>query len=1487
MGGSILKPRRIAVFLLVASLLFAAVLVVPSLFDMDKYARQLADALSDSLGAPVLIESGRLAILPDVSFIVSGIRIPSAVGPVERLTVPQARIDLDVLSLLRGKVLVEEIHVYDPCASIALREAELNCHWNSEFPRLDLTASSDMLPQSLDVGVDDGTLIFMDEFLASPSTLAATLQEVDIDIDGLGATAPFEIEAACELNLNGKAAEIEGSFRVEPSSPGSRGPDLPFRLLGEVEVRDLVIAQFAAYFPEVLRLAGLSGSADIDLSVEMNGCDQATLTADLVASRFGLSRSLCSKGSPRKHDLDVSVKSKINRHGLTVPYFYLGVDDSNKFGGQLSVGWAASDATLTAAAAVFRFPIDTVLSLLPEQLAPPDAARALREMSVSGNLSMFDLQFRGRLADPLDDLSLFPRSLFGSVSLTDVAVAPIYETVKIEGVSFRADFFEGVAGVLIRRGSVSVNDRDGQVVSIPITGSLGLSTFHDLSTALIICPDLPNRKKPELGRFAQPLLSGSLKTDVRLEQVARFVSGLPSLDEKMSLVGGLKGAEGKVSARCDFTSFLMDPYDPDYNMDLSLTEGKAVCGPMRMALEQVSLQASASPQSACIALRSRLDDQAPVSISLTATAPFSDSLSVSIEADAHLPPSYLRKLLHEAGVSSLAVEGEPVNVSASASGGLDSLGLSVQSDLTNQDIRFGDWFLKPAGEACRLELTGTASSLRVFSINDASLSFRDVSLLGEGSLACPEQPVWAFSAYLNQTAGSEIARFLPGITGSDLDMELRGWIRIKPPTPLGSDPCSQLPEPSSNECEAAIALRLGAQSIGRLLVQEIMPEWVREEAEKVSFTSGEAQFEATGKFALDKPKAAEVKASVDLRGLSFRHADVGLPFEGITGVLELDDEILQVQQVSGQLGASDFELSGEVFEPVVALLAEDAFGVLGLDLHLSSKLTVADLEALLGSGLLDPLRLSEPLAAELTIAGSPYDLRLKSSVSMVGAELDWAGKAPHGGGAELDVEIAARLLELSRLYVDSGQLTLGPSSLKFSITAMDAMPSGVQLQAASELIRMKDVAPLLPVLRSDGARGGFSISAEATVDAAKGDLTNFHARALAKDVSFGLAASDRRIEGLGFDVEASPSLVILNGLGLKLGQSRVSIDARADFESRSLSFRLDSPELDGEDFVAAFACLVPDEPSSTESTLATSAVSDVTWLGQIPFLSDGSLDASVSVAKFKMGKHDFGKIELRLPVRDGVASIRGLKGPFCHGEIGLDASAELLSATGPRLSTSFAIKEAKLQEMLRLFGAQRIYATGKAHLLGSIETRGRDTRELIKQATGSLDFRSSNGTIKKFGMLSKVFGLMDVLRVFKLSFRDFVTTGTPYKSLAFTAELRDGHFSTQDFFMQGSSMKITAVCDIDLVNETIEATAGVFLLPTMGSIASKVPFVGPIITRDNETMLASYFNIHGPVGDPKVNSVEIKKVKEGTVSLFRSLLSGLKKSKVGASDTEG
>ncbi len=1358
MSSLVFRHKRLLIGLAIAAvLLLAAALLVPPLVNLDKYAQLLADGLSAGIGSPVTIKSGRFAILPDISFVVRDIELPEVAGPLEKLTVPKARIDLDVLPLLFGKIRVEEVHVYGP-QILAVRPWHSNASAKSPSAAIESSnpfsflKSTDMLPESLDVTISGGRMIYLDRSIASPATIKITLNDIEVALSGMNCDVPFNVSARCQVQ--GKRTDsgtVRAQLRIDPSGPHQNAQLLPFDLSGDVSARAVPCSFFQTYLPANVRAAGISGSSSLNLTFDAQRNGDTSLTGNLLVRRLALDHSLSSKGAA--HELNLSFLAKASRAALVAQQFSVAVDDSEFAGSVKIVGPGSSDATIECTFSGPTLPIATVLDLLPAGLLPPNAARTMRAMAISGELRDLNARLAGKVADMADSSSLVPKLLTANCGIRGLNVAPAYENLAVSGFS---------GNVVTRDGTIGV----------------------------------------------------------------------------------------------------------------SLSGGKARWQSLDLTIDALKAEAMLSPRLAEINASASLNGQSAVRASAKIVEPFSDSASLSADASVHANEQLVRRLLDAAGLDSLSIRGPAAVIEANAKGSYEKLRLSLKTDFSEHDITYNDWFRKKPRQRCLVKASATTKGLEELSVDEAQVAIRDVVVQGSGKIAHIGSPGWELSIYLSETDVSKLASFCPSLPKSGLAGKLAGWFRAFPESVQAEEPGSPSQRPSSHLCEAGVALTTDGRTINNLLAAQMMPPTLSKAAKELHFASGKAKIEATANFPLAKVQDAELGVSVAIKDMDVLHPGLPLSLSRLSGKIALAKGELHIERLTGALGQSHFQLAGQTEGPLFAAFTPAQWRKTAVRVHISAKPLLSDLRALFGPTFLEELACTQAPEVQLDAQGVLDDLALDVHVSPRG-QVSWGSIRLDPERAKLAIALAAKLEKLARLSKLRGSVRVGSSELKITGGAADFAQPRLKFNVSGDPVRMADVSRLLHALDPKAAASALILSARGELGPEIPNGAAIYSQLRADAVKFALVGADLQFTDISGSLKLSPGLLAVDNLTVKVGQSQASLSARANFAENVLQVRIKSPKLNTEDFLRALSSPGPKtaEKAPARPVRAPVTRADLEQLKNLPFIGRGTVDASLNIGDFSLGEHDFGRIDLTVPVRNGVMKIEDLRTNFCHGTLTANLVSQFLSECGLSFETDFKMKKVKLEELLKLLGIDEVLATGRARVSGHFQGCGGNADELLKFTKGSFKLKSRDGVIKKFGILSKIFSLLDVLRVLKMDFRDFVTVGTPYELLKCSATLGNGVLSTRDFVVDASSMKMTAVCDVDLISETIEATIGVFLMPTTGDIAHKIPFLGPIITQHNKTLIPAYFRVHGNLSNPSVQPLPIRSINTDLAKALRDLIS--------------
>jgi hypothetical protein len=89
--------------------------------------------------------------------------------------------------------------------------------------------------------------------------------------------------------------------------------------------------------------------------------------------------------------------------------------------------------------------------------------------------------------------------------------------------------------------------------------------------------------------------------------------------------------------------------------------------------------------------------------------------------------------------------------------------------------------------------------------------------------------------------------------------------------------------------------------------------------------------------------------------------------------------------------------------------------------------------------------------------------------------------------------------------------------------------------------------------------------------------------------------------------------------------------------------------------------------------------------------------------------------------------------------------------------------------------------------------------------------------------------------------------------------------------MKSPAFNAVATGKMDMVGSTIDFSLGAQPLETIDTIVSSIPILGYILTGEEKSILTYYFNVEGPLTDPKVTYVPFKNLGTGVADTFKRL----------------
>ena len=624
--------------------------------------------------------------------------------------------------------------------------------------------------------------------------------------------------------------------------------------------------------------------------------------------------------------------------------------------------------------------------------------------------------------------------------------------------------------------------------------------------------------------------------------------------------------------------------------------------------------------------------------------------------------------------------------------------------------------------------------------------------------------------------------------------------------------------------------------------------------------------------------------------------------------LNWQDGQLRVATGTARLKGEPLSFSAMVEKPW-----EDNFP---LRLEAKTLLSATELLAKLTPRPVPGLTLFGPVPLRLNLAGNPERLQidLAADLTRVGAAYRGQVEKPIGQPATLSLqgEITPESLQLK-----AGQLHMPPLDLHLSgrLARQGPRPFNLELELAPlDLGQCRPHVPFLETLRAEGR-----IDLRYSLSGRDGKLEKHQGVAGLQQVGVHLTPVIADLREANGEILLYPNRAESRNLNLKLGGSPLAVEAKiADFRQPAVEIEVKGDSIRADEVIfhndRAFLrrlngrLRIDSEgilfdpvrvrlDGGTEATVrgtVTFAIPEVRLDIDAPY---GNIDEVIALwqkpegAPLEPPTEEKGKTRLLITAaahrgqlgnlrfqeargdisrRDGMLTIfplsfRSGEG-LCQGHVAIDSSLgspPLLKISGHLDNFDAA---AIYHEMLRRKGL----VSGLLH--GDFYLEGRAGKSFLETSTGGIAFTVRDGVLRKFQILAKVFSFFNVSQILALKLPDMDTEGMPFSLVRASAKLDQGLLSTEDLFIDSTSMNLSLVGSLNLREETLDMVLGVKPLRLVDQIVSNIPLAGWLLAGEEKALITAHFAITGKSDAPQVMVIPITSVSEKVLGIFKRVL---------------
>jgi len=189
------------------------------------------------------------------------------------------------------------------------------------------------------------------------------------------------------------------------------------------------------------------------------------------------------------------------------------------------------------------------------------------------------------------------------------------------------------------------------------------------------------------------------------------------------------------------------------------------------------------------------------------------------------------------------------------------------------------------------------------------------------------------------------------------------------------------------------------------------------------------------------------------------------------------------------------------------------------------------------------------------------------------------------------------------------------------------------------------------------------------------------------------------------------------------------------------------------------------------------------------------------------------------------------------------------------------------QDLFKERGLIRGSLRGNFYLEGALHNG-----KFWNNAVGGIHLQVTDGTLRKFRGLARVFSVLNVSQLFTGKLPDMDREGMPFTLLEGSLRIADGIAYTEDLRIKSEAMNMSLVGSKNLIDNTLDFHLGVMPLRTVDKVITSIPIAGWVLAGEDKALLTAHFKIEGPSDEPKVSVIPASTVSNTVFGIFKRTL---------------
>jgi autotransporter translocation and assembly factor TamB len=250
---------------------------------------------------------------------------------------------------------------------------------------------------------------------------------------------------------------------------------------------------------------------------------------------------------------------------------------------------------------------------------------------------------------------------------------------------------------------------------------------------------------------------------------------------------------------------------------------------------------------------------------------------------------------------------------------------------------------------------------------------------------------------------------------------------------------------------------------------------------------------------------------------------------------------------------------------------------------------------------------------------------------------------------------------------------------------------------------------------------------------------------------------------------------------------------------------------------------------------------------------------------------EFREARVRLSLEGNLARIRDWQAQLAEGRF-RGAGEVGRGAGGWKLRLTFQENGGRAEQLLSGLYGGKGEVTGSLSLGGILTSQGENAADFWRNLSGDLALAMREGRIGHYTVTARILALLNMAQLLELKGPEPAGEGMPYQSLTSDIKIAGGVARTENLVLESRAMKVNAVGQVNLAEDTVDLTVAVKPFQNLDRIITRIPVAGWLLGGKEQSLVVAYYEVTGPLRDPQVTPIPLKSVGRNIFGIFRNLL---------------